>query len=179
MYSRAAWGHLMSAFPLVLKSPADLMARSDMLLGSALAGLAIENSMLGAAHSMANPLTAHFGIAHGIAVGLVLPHVVRFNAKLPEARREYALLASQMEGPGPGENEEGGVQRLLQAVHRAMHLGGVPPDLKTAGVEEWLLPELAVEAAQQWTAKFNPRSLSVDDFRDLYRAAFQPFSMQA
>ncbi len=179
MYSRAAWGHLMSAFPLVLKNPADLMARADMLLGSAMAGLAIENSMLGAAHSMANPLTAHFGIAHGIAVGLVLPHVIRFNAKSPEARREYSQLAAQLESPGAGDDEEGGVHRLVHSVHIAMQLGGVPPDLRTAGVEERLLPQLAVEAAQQWTAKFNPRSLNVADFSDLYCAAFQPFSMQA
>ena len=179
LYSRAAWGHLMPAFPRVLKNPADLAARSEMLLGSALAGLAIENSMLGAAHSMANPLTAHFGIAHGIAVGLVLPHVVRFNAKSDEARGEYARLATQLTGSGRGEDENESVERLTAAVAGAMRLGGVPPDLKTAGVNEQLLPDLAAEAARQWTAKFNPRALSPDDFLELYRAAFQPFSMQA
>ena len=57
-----------------------LAARGAMLLGSHLAGAAIENSMLGATHALANPLTAHYGITHGLAVGLMLPHVIRFNA---------------------------------------------------------------------------------------------------
>ena len=52
-----------------------------MQLGAALAGTAIENSMLGAAHSAANPLTAHFGIVHGVAVGLMLPHVIELNSQ--------------------------------------------------------------------------------------------------
>ncbi len=64
-----------------------------MLLGAAWAGTAIENSMLGAAHAAANPLTAHFGVVHGHAVGMMLPHVVRFNAQQPEAAAIYAELA--------------------------------------------------------------------------------------
>ena len=56
-----------------------------MLLGAALAGMAIENSMLGAAHAAANPLTAHFSMVHGQAVGLMLPHVLRFNGRDPAA----------------------------------------------------------------------------------------------
>ena len=60
---------------------------ATMQLGAAFAGTAIENSMLGAAHSAANPLTAHYGIVHGQAVGLMLPHVMRFNAEVPEAAR--------------------------------------------------------------------------------------------
>ena len=52
-----------------------------VLLGAAWAGLAIENSMLGASHALANPLTARFGIAHGQAVGVMLPAVIRFNGE--------------------------------------------------------------------------------------------------
>ena len=59
--------------------------------------IAIENSMLGAAHSMANPLTAHHGLAHGQAVGLCLPHVVRFNAADEGARAGYEALADSPE----------------------------------------------------------------------------------
>jgi alcohol dehydrogenase len=68
------------AFPAVLADPADLMARGAMLLGSHLAGAAIENSMLGATHASVNPLTAQYGITHGLAIGVMLPHVIRFNA---------------------------------------------------------------------------------------------------
>ena len=52
-----------------------------MQLGACLAGLAIEHSMLGATHALANPLTAHYGIVHGQAIGLMLPHVIRFNGQ--------------------------------------------------------------------------------------------------
>ena len=72
----------------------DVEARADVLLGAALAGMAIEHSMLGAAHAAANPLTARFGLVHGHAVGLMLPAVVRFNAQDPQAAPLYHQLAA-------------------------------------------------------------------------------------
>src|SRR5258705_13897371 len=93
MFSREAFRLCAVAFPEILLKPADVGARGRMLLGAALAGLAIENSMLGAAHAAANPLTAHFGTVHGQAVGLMLPHVIRFNAQDAAARSTYLDLA--------------------------------------------------------------------------------------
>jgi alcohol dehydrogenase len=69
IFSREAFRLVIAGLPRVLASPADLEARGWMLLGAAWAGTAIENSMLGAAHAAANPLTAHFGVTHGHAVG--------------------------------------------------------------------------------------------------------------
>jgi alcohol dehydrogenase len=86
MYSREAFALLVPSLPVVLQNPGHLEARGRMLLGAAFAGMAIEQSMLGAAHSAANPLTAHCGVIHGVAVGLMLPHVVRFNAADPQVR---------------------------------------------------------------------------------------------
>src|SRR3954454_7414164 len=80
-FSREAWRHLSANLPRVLQERNDLTARGAMQLGACLAGLAIENSMLGAAHALANPLTAAFGIAHGEAIALMLPHVIRRNGK--------------------------------------------------------------------------------------------------
>src|SRR5262245_7288009 len=80
MFSREAWRLLEGNFLKVLRHPSDLAARGSMQLGANLAGLAIENAMLGAAHALANPLTAHYGLTHGIAVGILLPHIIRFNA---------------------------------------------------------------------------------------------------
>ncbi len=81
LYSREAWRLLESNFARVLDDPLDLEARSGMQLGACLAGLAIEHSMLGATHALANPLTAEYGIVHGQAIGLLLPHVIRFNGQ--------------------------------------------------------------------------------------------------
>src|SRR5439155_9050369 len=83
MYARAAFGHLEPNFERVIHYPDDVAARAAMLLGAHLAGMAIESAMLGVCHSCANPLTAHYGIAHGIAVGVTLPHAVRFHAADP------------------------------------------------------------------------------------------------
>ena len=79
--SPARPGELLEAnLETVLRQPGDLEARGAMQLGAYLAGMAIENSMLGACHACANPLTAHYGLTHGIAIGILLPHVIRFNA---------------------------------------------------------------------------------------------------
>src|SRR5262249_50705683 len=94
MFSHEAFKLTVPSLPRVLSAPSDLHARGRMLLGAALAGTAIENSMLGAAHAAANPLTAHYGIVHGEAVGIMLPAVVRFNARDPAVRLAYAELAS-------------------------------------------------------------------------------------
>src|SRR5258705_5696758 len=111
MFSREAFRLCAVAFPEILLKPADVGARGRMLLGAALAGLAIENSMLGAAHAAANPLTAHFGMAHGQAVGMMLPFVVRDNAANPDALRAYAELASTAEIATLG----GGLEATLAA----------------------------------------------------------------
>lgn len=79
-YSLHAWNLLATGFPSVLEKPDDVQARERMQLGASFAGMAIESSMLGIAHSLANPLTAHLGTAHGQAVGMMMPHVIRFNA---------------------------------------------------------------------------------------------------
>src|SRR5262249_37315159 len=80
IFARDAWKLLERNLEAVMRNPADLQARGAMQVGAFLAGTAIENSMLGACHACANPLTAHYGITHGLAIGILLPHVLRFNA---------------------------------------------------------------------------------------------------
>jgi alcohol dehydrogenase len=84
-FSREAWRHLAPNIGRVLAEPRNLEARGEMQQGACLAGLAIENSMLGAAHALANPLTATYGTAHGEAIALMLPHVIRHNGRQVES----------------------------------------------------------------------------------------------
>ncbi len=173
MYSREAFRLLVPSLPEVLANPADLEARGRMLLGAAFAGTAIEHSMLGAAHSAANPLTAHHGVIHGVAVGLMLPHVVRFNAADPEARAVYAELGT---GPRPGEQDdspEGRVESLILRLQRLLDAAGIPRSLSNLGVAPAQVPGLAREAGQQWTAQFNPVPVGAPDFERLYLAALR------
>ncbi len=172
MYAHEAFKRLVPAFPEVLANPQSLPARGEMLLGAALAGLAIENSMLGAAHACANPLTAHYGIAHGEAVGLMLPAVVRFNAADEAARLAYAELASAPEIACVSDGLEPAVAALIDQLDEFLKLAGFPRSLAERGLKRSAIPRLAAEAAKQWTAQFNPRALAVDDFAALYEAAF-------
>jgi alcohol dehydrogenase len=138
--------------------PDDLEARAGMLLGAALAGMAIENSMLGAAHAAANPLTAHFRVVHGMAVGMMLPAVIRFNSGDAAAARLY--------------NELERSSTLGAKLDALLNLAGLPPTLADCGVSPSAIPQLAAEAAKQWTARFNPRPLTEQDFVKLYEEAF-------
>jgi alcohol dehydrogenase len=148
---------LSTNFETVLREPDNLSARSAMQLGAHLAGMAIENSMLGCAHSCANPLTAHYGVTHGIAVGVMLPHVIRFNAD--HARKHYEDLHSE------------GVERLASRLTELMLAAKLPVNLSSVGVSRSIVPVLAEEAAQQWTAQFNPRPVTAVELARLYEAA--------
>jgi alcohol dehydrogenase len=166
-FSREAWLLLSASFERVLAEPDDMESRGRMLLGASLAGMAIENSMLGAAHSAANPLTARAAAVHGNAVGLMLPHVVRFNAgAVGDDYRELAWLARepQRSGDGPGE-------ALARCLERFLEKSGLALRLSSCGVREAELPDLARGAAEQWTAQFNPRPAGEQDFLELYRCA--------
>jgi alcohol dehydrogenase len=159
-YSREAFRLCAGSLPRALTAGDDLDARSGMLAGAALAGLAIENSMLGAAHAAANPLTARHGIIHGRAVGLMLRAVVRFNAEDPRTREWYEELSG------------GSMSQLTTRLDELLKVAKMPESLAECGVERGAIRSLAIEAAKQWTAAFNPRTVTEEDFARLYENVF-------
>lgn len=171
LFSREAFRLTIAGLPRVLKSPADIEARGSMLLGAALGGIAIENSMLGAAHSAANPLTAHFGTPHGKAVGLMLPHIVRFNAADPAAALTYRELASTIAISSPADSAAAAAEKLAAHLEQLLDFAGLPRSLKDCGAHNGDIARLASEASSQWTAQFNPRSVASTDFEKLYAQA--------
>lgn len=159
-------------FPRVIEGPEDLEARTGMMLAAAQAGFAIEGSMLGAAHSMANPLTAHHDIPHGLAVGLMLPGVMRFNRVDSRASGLYAGLARSTGvcgAVGEGDAVDALIARVDDLVEVALRAIGSERALAAVAAGE--VGGLAEEAAGQWTAQFNPRPIGRDDFEQLYRQA--------
>ncbi len=166
MCARTAWTYLEPNFETVLNEPGDLPSRAAMQLGAYFAGMAIENAMLGVCHSCANPLTAHYGITHGVAIGVMLPHVIRFNA--PAAEPLYAELAAECDAA----NGEPASEILARRVAELARVAGLPESLKDSGVSESILPLLAEEANQQWTARFNPRPVTEADILRIYQAAW-------
>jgi alcohol dehydrogenase len=162
-FSAEAWRRLERSFEAAVRNgSATDEIRADMLAGAHLAGCAIENSMLGAAHALANPLTAHFAVPHGFAVGLMLPHVVRFNGVTAERAtggdpyRAVLNIASD---------------ELAQRIECLLDAGRIARRLRDHQVPESSLPMLAAEAARQWTAAFNPRPVHEHQMLDLYRSA--------
>jgi alcohol dehydrogenase len=166
MCSLAAFRYLEPSFETVLRTPSDLAARGAMQVGAYLAGMAIESSMLGVCHSCANPLTSHYGITHGIAIGMMLPHVIRFNG--PAAGHLYEEL---VEASGQ-RNGQPAAEVLASRVTEMIVAAGLPQSLKECGVSDTILPLLAEEANQQWTARFNPRPVTDYDILKLYQAAW-------
>lgn len=168
-FSREAWKHLATSFARVLKQPTDLEARSGMQVGAALAGMAIESSMLGAAHAAANPLTAQFGVTHGQAVGVMLPHIIRFNGQQCDAW--YADLLRDIQ-PELGSLEPGeATQRLANVVTDWVKLAGLHTTIQPLGIAATNIVDLAIDAMKQWTGTFNPISVTQLDFEKFYEYA--------
>ncbi len=137
-----------------------------MQLGAHFAGMAIEQSMLGAAHACANPLTARYDLAHGLALAILLPHVVRWNAIA--AREHYAAL---LNSPRRRARDEDAPETVARRVEDLAAAGGLGMKLSDSGVDENALPALAAQAAEQWTGTFNPRPFDAAGAMEIYRAA--------
>ena len=90
-----------------------------------MAGSAIENSMLGAAHSAANPLTARYGMVHGLAVGIMLPAVMRFNAGEASAHAGYLELANLLENAPAKKSSRDPVATLLEKIGNLLDLAQI------------------------------------------------------
>lgn len=167
IFAREAWKLLEVNLERVLKEPNNLEARGAMQMGAFLAGTAIENSMLGVCHACANPLTAHYGITHGLAIGILLPHVIRFNAPVVDA-----MYADLVQEAGLRNGQVGAAaETLAERVTALMRIANLPTTLNEVGVGRGIVGLLSEEASQQWTARFNPRPVGEADIAGLYQAA--------
>ncbi|WP_437227839.1 iron-containing alcohol dehydrogenase [Planctomicrobium sp. SH661] len=170
MFSQQAWLLLTAALPQVLTQPENVPARAAMQQGAHFAGAAIENSMLGATHALANPLSAHFDLVHGIAIGALLPYVVAFNSLDARSNGHYRWLA-QLAGICDADDDQA-IERLVEKLISLVDRCGQPTTLKDCDVDEARLPLLASEAAAQWTAQFNPRPVNENDLLEIYQCAY-------
>ena len=164
-YSRRAFSLLAQGFSKVLAQPDDLEARSRMQLGACFAGMAIETSMLGAAHATANPLTARHDITHGQAVGLMLPAVIRLNGT--EHADWYAELLREVI---PDVSAEEAPERLASMVTQWLREAGLATSLDELSIPSSGIDLFVEDAMKQWTGTFNPVPLNPDRMRQLYRS---------
>ncbi|MEM6461542.1 MAG: iron-containing alcohol dehydrogenase [Pseudomonadota bacterium] len=160
--------------------PDDIEARSAMLLGSTLAGMAFANSPVAAVHALAYPIGGTFHVPHGLSNALVLPHVLRFNAAEPEngAYRLYAELAPQLfPDLDPFGDKAGGAQArcsdFIDGLTKLSSELGLPVRLRDVGIGEEALPKMARDAMLQTRLLVNnPREVAEADALAIYRAAW-------
>ncbi|MCA9102254.1 MAG: iron-containing alcohol dehydrogenase [Planctomycetales bacterium] len=156
--------------PRAVADGGDLEARGMMLLAASMGAVAFQKD-LGAAHSMAHPLSTEFGAHHGLANAVVLPHVVRFNGEQDDAI--YQRVAEAL-GVDPTGGATAAVADCLDAMNREL---GVPAGVRylAAGGDEIpregidRLAELALADVCHAT---NPRRCTLEDFRRLYQLAW-------
>ena len=169
IFSREAWQLLERNYERVLVEPGDLEARGAMQLGAFYAGVAIENSMLGATHACANPLTARYGTAHGAAIAMLLPSVVRWNESAAGDRYATLLRLSSVATDEHGYTPTEALARRLEELAAA---GGLQTDLSGVGIQRNDLADLAAAAAEQWTGTFNPRPFDKEGALEVYSCAY-------
>ncbi|MFC1453174.1 bifunctional acetaldehyde-CoA/alcohol dehydrogenase [Verrucomicrobiota bacterium] len=164
----------------------DREARERMHNASCIAGLAFTNAMLGINHSMAHILGSRFGIPHGRANAVLLPHVIEYNAARPTkfasfpnyekhvADRKYAEIAAAV-GVGGGTSEEG-VRNLVDRIRALMTEVGLPLSLEELGVERdrFMLQvlDMAYIAFDDQCTGANPRYPLVREMEEIYRQAY-------
>lgn len=170
MLARQALQLLAGSFLKVCEEPRDVPARSAMLLGAHLAGVAFANAPVGGVHALAYPLGGRFHVPHGLSNVLMLPHVLAFN--MPSALPLYAELGVLIDPALASQGQQGRAQGLLNGLQRMCEAARMPRKLSEVGVTAGDLDMLAADAMlQQRLLRNNPRAIDEQDARRLYEAA--------
>ena len=173
--------------PTAYKDGSNEFAREKMHNASTLAGMAFANAFLGINHSLAHKLGAEFGIAHGRANAILMPHVIRYNATKPSkfnafpkyqhfiADERYAAIAKHL-GLKANTTEEG-VESLVNAIYDLAKKLNIPMSIRENGVDkkefEARVDYLADKAFEDQCTTANPKLPLVTELADVYRNAFK------
>ncbi|TKV62313.1 iron-containing alcohol dehydrogenase [Nakamurella flava] len=169
-------GHALSAvrlvshyLPATIQRPQDLDARTQMAQASLEAGLAFTNAILGATHAMSHQVGGLLDLPHGVINGILLPHVIRYNARaIPE---RFRALAAAVGLPVAGAPADEVAEQLSAYVRRLGDEVGVPSGLRAIGVRDDDIARLARSTMQDACLTTNPRSADAVDIEGLFRAA--------
>jgi len=173
--------------PIAYENPRDEEARSMMHNAACIAALAFSNASVGVNHALAHAFGARFGVAHGRANALMLPHVIAYNASVPTkfmpspnvrgyiAHKKYATMADLL-GLG-GVTVEEKVARLLEATEQLLDRLEIPRSIAELGISrdefERAMPELAKNAFDDPSWRSNPRMPLVSELVELFWSAYR------
>lgn len=147
----------------------DLAARDAMLMGSLLAGMAFNNTRLGNAHAMSHPVSAYFGVPHGVANAVLIPYVMEFN--LPAVPQKFAEIAGAMGCRADGSSLMGAAKQAVSAVWELVEDLGLPRRLSEVGVKEEAIEAMTDDAMKSGNVLVNPRTTTREDILQIYRRA--------
>jgi acetaldehyde dehydrogenase/alcohol dehydrogenase len=173
--------------PIAYEHPDDEDARSMMHNAACIAAIAFSNAAVGVNHALAHAFGARFGVAHGRANALMLPHVIAFNASVPSkfmpspnqrgyiAHKKYATIADLLGLGGNTINEK--VMRLIAATEELLQRLDIPRSISALGISreqfELAMPELAKNAFDDPSWRSNPRMPLVSELIELFWCAYQ------
>ncbi|CAM3592217.1 Long-chain-alcohol dehydrogenase 1 [Pseudomonas reidholzensis] len=156
----------------VLADGSDVAARSAMLQGSLMAGMAFVNASVAAIHGLAYPLGARFHIPHGHANALVMAPMLRFN--LPAAQRLYAELAGHLLPEAVFEDEGRAALAFVEAIEALVADSGLETRLSRLGIDEAALPAMAADVVNglQRLIDSNPRDMTQAEVEGIYQGIY-------
>ncbi|MFK8332583.1 iron-containing alcohol dehydrogenase [Pseudomonas sp. BJa5] len=156
----------------VLADGNDVAARSAMLQGSLMAGMAFVNASVAAIHGLAYPLGARFHIPHGHANALVMAPMIRFN--LPAARQQYAELAAHLLPQAVFEDQDCAAQAFVEAIEALVGDSGLETRLGRLGIDEDSIPAMAADVVNglKRLIDSNPRDMTEADVEGIYRSIY-------
>ena len=166
------------ALPIAVRDPANLDARSDMLMASMMGAIAFQKD-LGATHACAHALSTVADLHHGLANAIMIDHVMRFNqdaaaAKMAELAHVVGVTGAGVTGAGvtgAGVSNASDAAAFVDWLTRLKAQLGIPAGLSSAGVKAQQLEALVDVAIADICHKTNPRPCNRGDFERLFNAA--------
>jgi alcohol dehydrogenase len=147
----------------------DVDARTNMLLGSMLAGFAFNSAVLGLVHSIAHPLSVHCGLPHGVANAIGLPFVVEFNGvEVPERTRDIALAMGLDVAGKPAEEAVTVAVEAIKKLSAELNI----PKLRDLNVPRDIFDRIAEDAVKEISTLFNPRAVTREDVLQILEKAY-------
>ena len=173
--------------PIAYENPRDEEARTMMHNAACIAAIAFSNASVGVNHALAHAFGARFGVPHGRANALMLPHVIAYNASVPTkfmpspnqkgyvAHKKYAMMADLLGLDGHTVEEK--VKNLVTATEQLLDQLGVPRSIAELGISkeefEQAMPDLAKIAFDDPSWKSNPRMPLVKEIVELFWSAYR------
>jgi acetaldehyde dehydrogenase/alcohol dehydrogenase len=172
--------------PIAYENPANEEARCMMHNAACIAAMAFSNASVGVNHALAHAFGARFGVAHGRANALILPHVIAYNAAVPAkfmpspythgyvANKKYATIADLLGLGGSTIDEK--VKKLIEAVDLLLDRLEIPKSIQALGIDkerfDRALPEMVKNAFDDPSWRSNPRMPLMTELIELFQKAY-------